>query len=96
MSALLDHSRRYKWNPPLFAALKEASCSLQSLSGERTSDDHHGLKSTFVCFGPKADKCGFGWNVRYVPKGDIAPLTRSPRRQLRAATAEPVYPQLST
>jgi len=28
-------------------------------------------KSTFVRFGPKADKRGGGWNVRYVPGADM-------------------------
>jgi hypothetical protein len=32
--------------------------------------NHHGLKSTFVRFGPKADKRGRGWIVRYVPIAD--------------------------
>jgi hypothetical protein len=26
--------------------------------------NHYGLKSTFVCFGPKADKRGRNWIVR--------------------------------
>jgi hypothetical protein len=32
--------------------------------------NHRGPKSTFVRFGPKADKRGDGWIVRYVPKAD--------------------------
>jgi hypothetical protein len=44
-----------------------------SLLGHKRTN-HRGPKSNFVCFGPKADKRGRGWNVRYVPKADIAHL----------------------
>jgi len=36
---------------------------------KRTS--RRGPKSNFVCFGPKADKRGCGWIVRYVPISNI-------------------------
>jgi hypothetical protein len=37
-----------------------------SLLGQKRTN-HRRLKSTFVRFGPKADKRGYGWIVRFVP-----------------------------
>jgi hypothetical protein len=42
---------------------------------KRTS--HRGPKSTFVHFGPIADKHGRGWNVRYVPLTSFAASQKS-------------------
>jgi hypothetical protein len=38
---------------------------------KRTS--RRGPKSNFVCFGPKADKRGRSWIVRFVPLANNAP-----------------------
>jgi hypothetical protein len=43
-----------------------------SASGQKRTN-HHGLKFTVVRFGPKADKRGRSWNVRYVPTADSCP-----------------------
>jgi hypothetical protein len=37
-----------------------------SLMGHKRTN-YRWPKSTIVRFSPKADKCGCGWNVRYVP-----------------------------
>src|SRR5450759_3152914 len=62
-----------------------------SLGHYRTN--HHGLKSTLVRFGPKADKRGRNWILRFVPKADSCTAAnsfaiRSPRQRARARSAE--------
>jgi hypothetical protein len=42
-----------------------------SLMGQKRTN-HLGLKSTFVRFGPKADKTERNWIVRFVPKAEIS------------------------
>jgi len=43
--------------------------AVSQVGHKRTS--RRGPKSNFVCFGPKADKRGCGWIVRYVPISNI-------------------------
>jgi hypothetical protein len=45
-------------------------------------------KSAMSALAPKADIVQHGGNVRFVPKADIPPFIRSPRRRGRARTAE--------
>jgi hypothetical protein len=42
---------------------------MSALGQKRTN--HHGQKSTFVRYCPKADKHGRDWIVRFVPQADI-------------------------
>ena len=44
--------------------------ALMSAMGQKRTN-HRGPKSTFVRFGPKADKHECGWIVREVPEADI-------------------------
>jgi hypothetical protein len=51
---------------------------MSALGKKRTN--RPGLKLTFVRFGPKADKRGRGWIVRFVPIADIAPTAHIKKR----------------
>jgi hypothetical protein len=50
-------------------AVQQFRAALSLMGHKRTN--HRGPKSTFVRFGPKADKRGDGWIVRYVPQATL-------------------------
>ena len=58
---------------------------MSALGQKRTCAAQKGMSA----LPPKADMCGATRDVRFVPKADIAPLIRSPRRRGRPVQAPP-------